>query len=83
MCNDKRKRYFLYSEDQKNFRKYFDRKIQRQYIPGEVYIDGKWKQFTEICKYDSFTNIRYSDAVIIGSGILSELQIKYPMSVKI
>ena len=73
-------KYFIYSEEQKLFRVNFDSKIGKIYKPGRVFLDGKWREFTDIAPDDSLRGFRYQDAEVVGHGDISNIKIIYPRS---
>lgn len=73
-------KYFIYSEEQKLFRKNFDSKIGKFYHAGRVKIDGKWREFTDIAADDSLSGVKYQDAEVVGFGDINILELVYPKS---
>ena len=66
--------YFLYSSEQMKIRKEADKKIGKDYKPGLVLVNGKYKQYTEIVNNPN--NATYSDAIVVASGVKSKMKYK-------
>ena len=65
-------RYFLYSPIQeKELSKVAD-SMGKKYKPGEVFINGKYKKYTQLSK--SPTNPLYADATIIAKGYIEKMK---------
>ena len=72
-------RYFLYSPIQeKELAKGAD-SMGKKYKAGEVFVDGKYKKYTQLSK--SPTNPLYADAVIIAKGYLDKMKYMEPQKV--
>lgn len=67
-------RYFLYSQDQHKLRKEAEARLGKNYIPGQVLANGRWKNYTEISS--SPTNNRYADAKVVAEGYTDSIQFK-------
>lgn len=65
--------YFLYSHAQHRMREEIENKLGKKFIPGQVLVNGKWKNFTQISKTPE--NIMYGDSILVTKGYLD--QIKY------
>lgn len=69
-------RYFLYSTSQHKLRTEVDLKIGKEYVPGKVLVNGKWKMFTELSSTAS--NNRFADATVVTSGTLDSIKYTLP-----
>ena len=69
--DEKRFRYFLYSQSQHKTRTETEKNIGRQYVPGKVLTNGRWKDYTEIST--SASNNRFADAKVVASGYLEDM----------
>lgn len=78
MANIKQKqyKYFLYSQSQHRLCDEIENNIGREYIPGKVMYNGKWRLFTEISSTSS--NNKYSDAKVVSEGYIEDIQYKLP-----
>lgn len=72
----KQYRYFLYSQEQHKMCDSVEKSIGREYIPGQVMYNGKWRSFTEISSTPS--NNKYADAKLIVEGYLDDINYKLP-----
>lgn len=59
-------RYFMFSSEQMKIRKEADKKIGKTYKPGQVLVNGRYRQYTEIVSDPS--NATYPDAILVASG---------------
>jgi hypothetical protein len=59
-------KYFLYSMMQFKFRRDLEARLGKTFKPGQVFVNGKRKLFTEI-SYTP-TSARYSDAKVVAQG---------------
>lgn len=73
-------RYFLYSREQVEFRKSIEAKMGRTYSPGYVISGGVKKLYSEI-SINPYSK-RYSDANVVASGIITEMDYKPPTTIK-
>lgn len=64
-------RYFLYSRAQHAIREETDLKLGKTFKPGEVLVNGRWRQYTQISATPSN---QFSDSVIVAKGYLSEMK---------
>lgn len=64
-------RYFLYSRAQHSLREETDLKLGKTFKPGEVLVNGNWKQYTQISPSPSN---QFSDSVIVAKGYLNEMR---------
>ena len=63
-------KYFIYSAAQLRDRTNIEKQIGKQFIPGSVVVGSKNRQYTEL----SNTGVsRYSDAVIVAEGNVSQM----------
>jgi hypothetical protein len=69
---EKRYRYFLYSQQQYDSRTAAELSLGKTYIPGKVLNRGRWKEFTEISASPS--NSMYADAKIVAEGYLDSMR---------
>ena len=67
-------KYFLYSQDEHKVRKEAEARLGKDYIPGQVLANGRWKNYTEISS--SPTNNRYADAKVVAEGYLDSVRYK-------
>lgn len=67
-------KYFLFSQRQYLLRKEVELKLGKEFIPGKVLKNGKWKEYTEIS--DTPSNNKYADAKVIAEGYLDKVQYK-------
>lgn len=67
--------YFLYSTSQLDIRTNTDATLGKQFVPGEVLINGSWKQYTQISEKPAN---QFSDTIIIAQGYTDEM--KYTQS---
>ena len=67
-------RYFLYSQEQYKLRKQTEANLGKTYIPGQVLVNGRWKDYTEISSRPS--NYKFADAKIIAEGYLDSVNYK-------
>lgn len=74
MVSNKRYRYFLFSQSQYKLREEAEERIGKQYVPGKVLINGRWKDYTEISSTPS--NNKFADAKIIAEGYLDDMEYK-------
>lgn len=65
--------YFLYSEQQHKERQALENKLYRNFIPGEVILNGRRILFTE--KAYSPTNAYY-DSKVVAEGLESKMVYK-------
>lgn len=72
MTNQNRFRYFLYSQSQHKMRTEVEAKLNKEYTPGKVLVNGKWKLYTELST--SPQNIKFADATIVASGNLEDMR---------
>lgn len=72
-------RYFLYSPTQEKELSEVNNSMGKRYKPGEVFVQGKYKKYTQLSKTP--TNSLYADTIIVAKGILS--QMKYTEAQKI
>lgn len=66
--------YFMFSSEQLKVRKEADKKIGKIYKPGQVLVNGRYKQYTEIVSNPN--NATYSDAIVVASGEKSKMKYK-------
>lgn len=63
-------KYFLYSAAQLKDRTNIEKQIGKQFVPGSVVVGSRSRQYTEL----SSTGVsRYSDAVIVAEGDVSQM----------
>ena len=63
-------KYFIYSAAQLRDRTNIEKQIGKQFIRGSVVVGSKSRQYTEL----SSTGVsRYSDAVIVAEGNVSQM----------
>ena len=74
----KRYRYFLYSKAQHTMRIEVDKKINKTFTPGKVFVNGKWVQYTEI---SAVPKNSYADTIIVAKGNLEDMKYQNPTSV--
>lgn len=67
----KRYKYFLFSREQYEMRQKLEFNRNKEYIPGKVMINGRWKDYTEIC--ESPYN-RYADSVLVAEGYIETMK---------
>lgn len=72
MADTNRFRYFLYSQNQHKVRVEAESRINKQYVPGQVLVNGRWKSYTEISTEAS--NNRFADAIVVASGNLEDMK---------
>lgn len=72
-------RYFLYSPTQEKELTDINNSMGKRYKAGEVFVQGKYKKYTQISKTP--TNPLYADTIIIAKGYLNKM--KYTMAEKI
>ena len=70
----KRYRYFLFSQNQYKLRCEAEARIGKQYVPGKVLQNGRWKDYTEISSTP--LNNKFADAKIIAEGNLEDMEYK-------
>lgn len=71
-------KYFLYSKTQHNMRVDVDKKINKVFTPGKVFVRGKWVFFTEISNSPSNS---YPDTKVVIEGNLSDIKYQNPTSI--
>lgn len=59
-------KYFMFSSEQMKVRKEADKKIGKTYKPGQVLVNGHYRQYTEIVSDPA--NATYPDAILVASG---------------
>lgn len=70
--------YFLYSSSQLDMRQETDYKLGKNFIPGEVLVNGSWKQYTQMS--EKYKN-QFSDTIIVAEGYLDTMKYKPSQSV--
>lgn len=69
---EKRYRYFLYSAEQEALRKNLESKMSKEFIIGEVMVNGVWKPYTQISIQSD--NVAYADAKVVAKGYLEDME---------
>lgn len=67
-------KFFIFSLTQFKIRKDVEARLGREYKPGEVLVNGIYKQYTEIVNDPK--EARFPDAVIIASGDIRFIKYK-------
>lgn len=67
-------KFFIFSLTQFKMRKDVEARLGREYKPGEVLVNGTYKQYTEIVNDPK--EARFPDAVIIASGDIRFIKYK-------
>lgn len=67
-------KFFIFSLTQFKMRKDVEARLGREYKPGEVLVNGVYKQYTEIVNDPK--EARYPDAIIIASGDIRYIKYK-------
>jgi len=65
-------RYFLYSASQEKMLIEVNNRVGKKYIPGEVWVNGNYKKYTQISKTSIDT--MNGDAIIVAKGYLSDMK---------
>lgn len=73
----KRYRYFLYSKTQHSMRVDVDKKINKVFTPGKVFVRGRWAQFTEMSLSPKNS---YADTKVVAEGYLEDMKYQNPTS---
>lgn len=66
--------YFLYSAEQFKLRTEVESKVNKKFIPGEVLVNGDWKEFTQISA--SPTSPMFVDAKVVAEGYKDRIKFK-------
>lgn len=69
---NKKYRYFMYSETQRKEKTNIEKTLNRKYNPGYVIYKGKKHLYTEIVT--NVANCRYADAKLVAEGNLEDLK---------
>lgn len=72
---NKKYRYFMYSETQRKEKANVEKTLNRKYNPGYVIYKGKKHLYTEIVT--NVANCRYADAKLVAEGNLEDLKYVY------
>ena len=64
-------KYFLYSNDQYKQRESVEKNIGKIYTAGQVLVNGRWKNYTEISSNPANS---FSDAKIVAEGDISDIK---------
>lgn len=72
--NNNNIKFFVFSLTQFKMRRDIEAKLGRTYKPGEVLVNGVYKQYTEILNDPKES--RYPDAIIIASGDIRYIKYK-------
>lgn len=75
---EKRFRYFLYSAEQETLRKDIEDKVGKQFVVGEVMVNGTWKPFTQLSKTSD--SDMFADAKVVAKGYIEDMQYTEPSS---
>ena len=74
----KKYRYFLYSKSQHQMRTEVDKKVNKVFIPGKVFSNGKWYQYTEMSTTP--TNA-FADAKVVAKGYIEDMNYQIHTSI--
>lgn len=74
MSNYNNIKYFIFSATAYKLKQDLFNKLGKIYKPGEVLVNGIYKQFTEIVNEPNES--RFSDAIIVASGDIREIKYK-------
>lgn len=66
--------YFLYSDEQLRLRTEVESKLNKKFVPGEVLVNGDWKEFTQIST--SPTSTMFVDTKVIAEGYIDKMKYK-------
>lgn len=66
--------YFIFSDSQYSSKEDRAKRINKKFSSGLVLVNGNWKQYTDIVT--NLDNLKFSDSVVITSGIKSEMKYK-------
>lgn len=72
LTQNKKYRYFMYSETQRKEKSNVEKTLNRKYAPGYVIYKGKKHLYTEIVT--SVSNCRYADSKLVAEGNLEDLK---------
>lgn len=72
-------RYFLYSPTQEKELSDVNSSMGKKFKPGEVFVQGKYKKYTQLSKNP--TNPLYADATIVAKGYLDKMKYTEPQKV--
>ena len=77
MENKKREyKYFLYSQAMEIMRTEAESKINKQFVLGNVLVNGSWKPFTQLSSTPD--NVAYADSKLVAKGYIDEMQYTLP-----
>lgn len=76
MENERKYRYFLYSQTLEKNRSEAEAKLSKVFVPGKILVNGDWQPFTNISSTPD--NIMYPDMKIVAKGYLDELKFIEP-----
>lgn len=66
--------YFIYSRNQHDMQDKVQSKVNKDFVPGEVFVNGDWKIFTMISKTASLP--MFPDAEVVAKGFKEKMQYK-------
>lgn len=72
LTQNKKYRYFMYSETQRKEKTNVEKTLNRKYSPGYVIYKGKKHLYTEIVT--NVSNCRYADSKLVAEGNLEDLK---------
>ena len=64
--------YFLYSSAQHKMRSQVESMLGKIFVPGQVLVNGNWKQFTQISSTPD--SKMYRDAKLVAQGYLDSMK---------
>lgn len=67
-------KFFIFSLTQYKMRKEVEARLGREYKPGEVLVNGVYKQYTEIVNDPN--EARHPDAIIVATGDIRYIKYK-------